>query len=103
MKCVSLKLDVPPKSNANYGWILNMVSKLSENGVAGFILANGALSGTGDEYKIRKKLIENDLVEAIIIIPRNTSCIRIFIGGLFLKPLSIITLEPLGFFTTTFI
>ena len=26
---------VPPRSNANYGWILNMVSKLSENGVAG--------------------------------------------------------------------
>ncbi|AFL82772.1 type I restriction-modification system methyltransferase subunit [Belliella baltica DSM 15883] len=64
--------EVPPKSNANYGWILNMVSKLSENGVAGFILANGALSGSGEEYKIRRKLIENDLVEAIIIIPRNT-------------------------------
>src|SRR5690606_8856029 len=45
---------------------------LSENGVAGFILANGALSGGGEEYKIRRKLIENDLVEAIIIIPRNT-------------------------------
>jgi type I restriction enzyme M protein len=64
--------DVPPKSNANYGWILNMVSKLSENGVAGFILANGALSGGGEEYKIRRKLIENNLVEAIVIIPRDT-------------------------------
>jgi type I restriction enzyme M protein len=61
--------DVPPTSNANYGWILNMVSKLSENGVAGFILANGALSGGGTEYEIRKKLIENDLVEAIVILP----------------------------------
>ena len=63
--------DVPPKSNANYGWILNMVSKLSDNGVAGFILANGALSGGGEEFKIRRKLIENDLVEAIAILPRN--------------------------------
>ncbi|MDM8564101.1 class I SAM-dependent DNA methyltransferase [Candidatus Halobeggiatoa sp. HSG11] len=63
--------EVPPKSNANYAWILNMVSKLSENGVAGFILANGALSGGGEEYKIRKKLIENNLVEAIVILPRN--------------------------------
>jgi len=63
--------DVPPKSNANYGWILNMVSKLSENGVAGFLLANGALSGSGEEYKIRRKLIENNLVEAIIVLPRN--------------------------------
>lgn len=63
--------DVPPKSNANYGWILNMVSKLSDNGVAGFILANGALSGGGEEYKIRRKLIENNLVEAILVLPRN--------------------------------
>jgi type I restriction enzyme M protein len=63
--------DVPPKSNANYGWILNMAAKLSDNGVAGFILANGALSGGGEEYKIRRKLIENNMVEAIIILPRN--------------------------------
>lgn len=54
--------DVPPKSNANYAWILNIVSKLSDNCVAGFILANGALSGGGEEYKIRRKLeIENFL------------------------------------------
>lgn len=63
--------DVPQASNANYGWILHMASKLSENGVAGFILANGALSGGGEEYKIRRKMIENDLVEAIIVLPRN--------------------------------
>lgn len=63
--------EVPPTSNANYGWILNMVSKLSQNGVAGFLLANGALSDDGTELKIRKQLIENKLVEAIIILPRN--------------------------------
>ena len=63
--------EVPPTGNANYAWILNMVSKLSENGVAGFILANGALSGGGDEYKIRQKLIDNKLVEAILVLPQN--------------------------------
>ena len=63
--------EIPPTSNANYGWILNIVSKLSENGVAGFLLANGALSDDGAELKIRKQLIENNLVEAIIILPRN--------------------------------
>jgi type I restriction enzyme M protein len=63
--------DVPPKSNANYAWILNIVSKLSDHGVAGFILANGALSGGGEEYKIRRTLIENNLVEAILVLPRN--------------------------------
>lgn len=63
--------DVPPTSNANYGWILNIASKLSQNGVAGFLLANGALSDDGTELKIRQRLIENDLVEAILILPRN--------------------------------
>ena len=63
--------EVPPVSNANYGWILHMASHLSQNGVAGFLLANGALSGDGTELAIRKKLIENKLVEAIIILPRN--------------------------------
>jgi len=63
--------EVPSTSNANYAWILNMVSKLSENGVAGFVLANGALSGGGEEYKIRRKLIENNLVEAIVVLPQD--------------------------------
>ena len=63
--------EVPPTSNANYGWILNIVSKLSQNGIAGFLLANGALSDSSTEYKIRKQLIKNNLVEAIIILPRN--------------------------------
>lgn len=63
--------ETPQTGNANYGWILHMVSKLSENGVAGFILSNGALSGDGTEKAIRKKLIENNLVEAVIILPRS--------------------------------
>lgn len=63
--------DTPPTSNANYGWILNMVSKLSDNGVAGFILANGALSADGIEGAIRRKMIDRGLVEAIIILPNN--------------------------------
>ena len=63
--------EVPAASNANYGWILNMVSKLSVTGVAGFLLANGALSSDGADNLIRKQLIENDLVEAIIYLPRN--------------------------------
>ncbi|MBU2536868.1 MAG: type I restriction-modification system subunit M [Proteobacteria bacterium] len=61
--------EVPQTGNANYGWILHMVSKLSENGVAGFILANGALSAGGTEKAIRQKMIENHLVEAIMVLP----------------------------------
>ena len=40
------------------------------DGVAGFLLANGSL-GDGDTIEIRKKLIKNDKVEAIIILPRE--------------------------------
>jgi type I restriction enzyme M protein len=59
----------PPESNANYAWILHIINKLDvNNGIAGFLLANGALSA---EQNIRQKLIEEDKVEAIIILPRE--------------------------------
>ncbi|MDX9739264.1 MAG: class I SAM-dependent DNA methyltransferase [Candidatus Dojkabacteria bacterium] len=62
--------DIPPVSNANYGWILHIASKLSSSGVAGFLLANGAL-GDSDTVGIRKQLIKNHLVEAILVLPRD--------------------------------
>lgn len=72
---------MPPVSNANYAWILHMLSKMDEsNGIAGFLLANGALNaGAGgndegsenSEYLIRKQLLERDKVEAIIVLPRD--------------------------------
>ncbi len=38
--------------------------------MAGFLLANGALNDS-DTLEIRKKLIQNDKVEAIIVLPRE--------------------------------
>lgn len=62
---------VPRASNANYAWILHMISKLDVNhGIAGFLLANGALNDP-DEYEIRKQLLLNDKIEAIIVLPRD--------------------------------
>lgn len=62
---------LPRVSNANYAWILHIISKLDVNhGIAGFLLANGALNDP-DEYEIRKSLLENDKVEAIIVLPRD--------------------------------
>jgi type I restriction enzyme M protein len=62
--------DVPPTGNANYAWIMHMISKLSENGTAGFVLANGSMSSdTGGEGIIRQKIIENDLVDCMIALP----------------------------------
>ncbi len=61
----------PPESNANYAWILHILSHLKKtDGVAGFLLANGALNDS-DTLTIRQKLIENDKVEAIIVLPRE--------------------------------
>lgn len=63
--------STPPESNANYAWILHILSHLKPaNGVAGFLLANGALND-GDTLDIRKKLLQNDKVEAIIVLPRE--------------------------------
>ena len=63
---------MPPVANANYAWILHMISKLDvTHGIAGFLLANGALNADGVEYAIRKEIIEQDRVEAIIILPRD--------------------------------
>lgn len=60
----------PPTGNANYGWILHMLSKLSEDGTAGFVLANGSMSSnTSGEGEIRQKLIEDDRVECMIALP----------------------------------
>ena len=47
-----------------------MLSKLSRNGIAGFLLANGALGDT-DTVEIRKNLIKNNKIEAIIVLPRE--------------------------------
>ncbi len=62
--------ETPPTGNANYAWILHMVSKLSEHGIAGFVLANGSMStNTSGEGTIRRKLVENDLVDCMIALP----------------------------------
>lgn len=63
--------EIPPVSNANYAWILHILSKLKNHGIAGFLLANGALNADDIEFKIRKELIERDVIEAIVVLPRD--------------------------------
>lgn len=62
---------LPPQSNANYAWILHILFHLKpKTGVAGFLLANGALNDA-DTKEIRKQLIINDKIESIIVLPRE--------------------------------
>lgn len=67
---VRWKYGVPPAGNANYAWIQHMIHHLAPNGKIGLVLANGALSSQNSgEGDIRKKIIEDDLVEGIIALP----------------------------------
>ena len=67
---VRWKYGVPPASNANFAWIQHMIHHLAPGGKIGLVLANGALSSqTGGEGEIRKKIIEDDLIEGIVALP----------------------------------
>lgn len=63
------KYGIPPDNNGNYAWIQHYIYHLAPNGKAGFVMANGALSGGGIEGEIRKRIIEDDLVYGIIATP----------------------------------
>jgi len=63
------KYGLPPENNANFAWIQHYIYHLAPQGKAGFVMANGALSGGNQEGEIRKKIIENDLVYGIIATP----------------------------------
>lgn len=65
----------PPAGNANYAWIQHFIYHLAPpnghgGGVAGFVMANGSLSsGSGGEGEIRQRIVEADLVDAIVALP----------------------------------
>ena len=64
------KYGLPPSGNANFAWLQHMIYHLSPNGKIGMVLANGSLSSqTSGEGEIRRKIIEDDLVEGIIAMP----------------------------------
>ena len=64
------KYGIPPVNNANYAWIQHFIAHLSPNGVAGFVMVNGAMStNTTSEMAIRKSIIDKDLVDCMISLP----------------------------------
>ena len=64
------KYGLPPSGNANFAWLQHMIYHLAPNGKIGMVLANGSLSSlSGGEGDIRRKIIEDDLVEGIIAMP----------------------------------
>jgi len=64
------KYGLPPSGNANFAWLQHMIHHLAPNGKIGMVLANGSLSSqSGGEGEIRRKIIEDDLVDGIIAMP----------------------------------
>lgn len=64
------RYGLPPTGNANFAWLQHMIHHLAPNGKMGMVLANGALSSqSGGEGNIRRKIVEDDLVEGIIAMP----------------------------------
>lgn len=77
--------ELAPAKASDYAFILDGLSRLTETGQAFYILPHGILFRGGAEGKIRKQLIENNLLDAIISLPDkmflNTSipvCIVVF-------------------------
>lgn len=67
---VRWQYGLPPEGNANFAWIEHMIFHLAPNGRIGMVLANGALSAqSSGEGEIRKKIVEDDLVDCIIAMP----------------------------------
>ncbi len=64
------KYGVPPVGNANYAWLQHFISKLSNNGTAGIVLANGSMnSNTGNEGEIRKNMIDAGIIDCMVTLP----------------------------------
>ncbi|WP_422447492.1 type I restriction-modification system subunit M [Thermoanaerobacterium sp. DL9XJH110] len=67
---VRWKYGLPPDSNANYAWIQHFIYHLAPKGVAGFVLANGSMTTSNNaEYEIRKRIIEDNLVDCMVALP----------------------------------
>lgn len=62
---------IPPKSKADYAFVLHGLSHLKENGSAFFILPHGVLFRGSKEGDIRKLLIDDNLLDAVIGLPSN--------------------------------
>ena len=68
---------IPSKSSADWGWVQLMFASLKENGRAAIVLDTGSVSrGSGSkssnkERDIRKKFVEQDIIEGVILLPEN--------------------------------
>ena len=58
-----------PRKAADYAFVLDGISRLTDDGTAFYILPHGVLFRGGAEEKIRRQLLENNLIDAVIGLP----------------------------------
>jgi len=63
------QFGLPPRGNANFAWVQHFIYHLAPTGIAGFVLANGALSATGPQGEIKRAIVEADMVDSIVMLP----------------------------------
>jgi len=61
----------PPNGSADWGWIQHMLASLGGKGRMGIVLDQGGLFRGGSEGGIRKKVIEDDLIECVVALPEK--------------------------------
>jgi type I restriction enzyme M protein len=63
---------LPPANSADWAWIQHMLASANDiDGKVGVVLDNGVLFRSRSEGKIRKKILQEDLIEAVIALPAN--------------------------------
>lgn len=65
------RYGIPPKGYGDYAFVQHMIATLNPKGRAGVVLPHGILFRGGAEGKIRKGILEDDLLEAVIGLPPN--------------------------------
>lgn len=60
---------LPPKSKADYAFVKEGLEKLDEHGTLAVILPHGVLFRGANEAKIRRELIDSNLLDAVIGLP----------------------------------
>lgn len=63
------RFGIPPKGYGDYAFVQHMITTINSSGRLGVVLPHGALFRGGAEGKIRKGIIEEDILEAIIGLP----------------------------------
>lgn len=62
---------VPPSSKGDFAFVLHMLYSLAEDGRMGVVLPHGVLFRGASEGKIRKQIIDLNLLDAVIGLPEN--------------------------------